>query len=146
MEEHEEKGRAQVRSVIRVSIGIALIVLVGFGLLKGLPGAMGQSIRLVVTLLLCWSLSKRLAWAHWVAGAAFALAGLGSLLGGLVSLAAGSMAGLGVIGIALAYAYCAATLLLSRDVAAYMTREPDQTVLAEPQADREPARESANES
>jgi len=144
MEGHEEKGRAQVQSVIRVAIGVAVIVLVGFSILAGWHGAAGQTIRLAVTLLLCWFLSKRLAWAQWVAGTVFVLAGLGSLLGALVFLASGQVAGLGVLCIALAYAYCAATLLLSRDVAAYM-HGPGPTELGEPQPANESASESVNE-
>jgi len=145
MEEHDEKGRAQVQSVIRVAIAVAVIVLVGFGILAGWRAGLAQLVRLAITLVLCWLLSKRLAWAHWVAGAVFFLAGLGSLLGGLVSLSGGHIAGLGVLGIALAYFYCAATLLLSKEVGVYM-RGLEHAATGEPQPANAPANESANES
>ena len=118
MQPQREVGRRLVLAVIVATLTMSVLVIVTFNAVQDPQRLPQQIVRFFLTVGLCVFLYRGANWARWVAGILFAMAGLGSLLGGVAALTT-SMAGLGLLVMGLVYVASTVVLLLVPTVRAF---------------------------
>ena len=118
MQPQREVGRRIVLAVIVATLTMSVLIIVTFNAVQGPQRLPQQIVRFFLTVGLCVFLYRGANWARWVAGILFAMAGLGSLLGGVAALTT-SMAGLGLLVMGLVYVASTVVLLLVPTVRAF---------------------------
>jgi len=106
-------GGRIVRGVAIAGVATSAVVILAFNLLEGQERLAQQIVRFAITCVLAYYLTRGARWSRWVCVVLFALAGLGSVAGGL-SLVSTSLGGLGLIALGLVYLTAVVLLLVPR--------------------------------
>lgn len=118
MQPQTKVGRWLVLVVIVATLTLSVLVIVAFNTIQGPQRLPQQIVRFFLTVGLSVFLYRGANWARWVAGILFALGGVGSLVGGVLTLST-SMAGLLLLVMGFVYVASAVILLFVPAVQAF---------------------------
>jgi hypothetical protein len=116
------KGRNTIIAVIAACLLISLASILLTNMVQGSDRIGGQSIRFLLTILLCVLLYQGKAWVRWVLGILFLLSGLGGLISGAALLAISPLAVILII-IGIIYLACVVALFFVSDVQAFLAHQ-----------------------